>query len=397
MRIVVSLGAAIAIGVGSATPALGANQALMINGIGGGAALPDIVMSGVLGGMFADYDRHNVDWPQQARPVIGLRYSLAESVDVGAGNLDAAIRKALTQIGPGEHVTVVGLSAGSLVADEEIRRLAADPNIDPSKLNFVVVGDSSRMALNDNRHDPFLDYTYTPPVDSIYHTTTVTAEYDGFADFPNEMNNLLAIANAIAGEMISHVPSMFADLSTVAAGDLRVTTNSLGGVRKDYLITPAHLPLVQLMPLLGLFGEPALKSIIDSAYARNEPSGAHATTAAAAPPAATAMSAAATMPADSPAQAPDVAVDATVPAGSGPADSAGPGRYADPVAPLGAGGDPKAIANPSGVPAPSETDSPAAAVHRGKHSGGDAGPGAKSVGGQTDSDSSRNSRGRRGS
>ena len=206
MRAVVSVGAAIAIGLGSATPALAANQALMINGIGGGAALPDIVMSGVLGGMFADYERHNVDWPHQARPVIGFQYSLAQSVAIGADNLDADIRAALTQIGPGEHVTVVGLSAGSLVADEEMLRLAADPNIDPSKLNFVVVGDSSRMALNGNRRDPFLNYTYSAPVDSPYTTTTVKAEYDGFADFPNRMDNLVAVANAIAGEMISHVP-----------------------------------------------------------------------------------------------------------------------------------------------------------------------------------------------
>lgn len=390
VRAVVSLGAAVAIAVGAATPALAANQALMINGIGGGFALPDIVMSGVLGGMFADYERHNVDWPQQARPIIGLRYTLGESIEVGVGNLDAAIRKALTQIGPGEHVTVVGLSAGSLVADEEIRRLAADPDIDPSRLNFVVVGDSSRMALNDNRRDPFLNYTYRPPVDSIYTTTTVTAMYDGFADFPNQMNNLLAVANAIAGEWISHVPSMFTDLSTVAPGDVTVTTNALGGVRTDYVITPAHLPLVQLIPLLGIFGESTLKSIIDSAYTRHELSGAHAKVAATAPSAATAMPAAATIPAGSP--APPVAVDATVP---GPAGSAGPVGAADAVAPIGL--IPKAAGpNPPEVHAPSAgTDSPGAAAHRGRNAGADASSGLKSVGGQSDSASSRNAPGRR--
>ena len=378
MRAVVSLGAAIAIGLGAATPAAATNQALMINGIGFGAALPDIVMSGVLGGMFADYDRHNIDWPQQARPVIGLRYSLAESIGIGADNLDAAIRQALTRIGPGEHVTVVGLSAGSLVADEEMRRLAADPTFDPGKLNFVVVGDSSRMALNNNRRDPFLRYTYAAPVDSIYHTTTVTAMYDGFADFPSTMGNVLAVANAIAGEMISHVPSMFTDLSTVRAGDITTTTNSVGGLRTDYVITPKHLPLVQVMPLLGLFGESALKAVIDSAYTRHELSGAHAKTAAAAP-SSTAVPATA-MPAAS--DTPEVlsAVAATV-----PAVAPSPPR---PVAPTVAVRE----ADPVVTPEP-DAPAPVAGEHRGGHM---AGPGAKAAGGQKNSDSPRSARGHRG-
>ena len=389
----VSICAAIALSLGSATPALAANQALMINGIGGGFALPDIVMSSVLGGMFAGYERHNIDWPQQARPVIGLRYSLGESIDIGVSNLDAAIRVALTQIGPGEHVTVVGLSAGSLVADEEIRRLGADPNIDPSKLNFVVVGDSSRMALNNNRHDLFLNYTYQAPVDSIYNTTTVAAMYDGFADFPNQMANLLAVANAIAGELVSHVSSMFTDLSTVAAGDVTVTTNPLGGVRTDYVITPAHLPLVQLIPVLGLFGESTLKSIIDSAYTRNELSGAHAKTSAAAPSAATAMPAAATVADVSPTYTPvagaDALADTSVPAGSG--------RDSEGVASIDVGEIPKAaVLSPSDVHPPSgEADSPAAGAHRGRHSGGDAGSDTKSIGAQDDSVSPPKARGHR--
>ena len=361
MRVVVTLGAAVAIGLGAATPAVAANQALMINGIGGGAALPDIVMSAVLGGTFSNYDRRNVDWPQQARPVVGLRYTLDQSIGIGADNLDAAIRQALTRIGPGEHVTVVGLSAGSLVADEEIRRLAADPNIDPGKLNFVVVGDSSRMTLNNNRRDPFLNYTYRPPVDSIYNTTSVTAQYDGFADFPNRMSNLIAVANAIAGEMVSHVPSMFTDLSKVPSGSATVTTNPLGGVSTDYLISPDHLPLVQVMPLLGLFGESQLKSIVDSAYVRNDPQKAQSAPAVAA-------ATATTRPAESVPDVPDVPdVPAATPAGAG-----GPNRYEAPVS--------------SGEP-----ETPAVGGHRGGRTVGNSGIQAKAADGQRDSGSPRGS------
>jgi hypothetical protein len=58
--IVASLGSAAAIALSAATPAVGANQALMLNGIGGGADLPDVVMSQVLGGAFATYERTSV-------------------------------------------------------------------------------------------------------------------------------------------------------------------------------------------------------------------------------------------------------------------------------------------------------------------------------------------------
>lgn len=363
MRAVMSVGVAIALGLGSATPAMAANQALMINGIGGGAGLPDVVMAEVLGGMFADYERHNVDWPQQARPVIGFRYTLAESVSIGADNLDAAIRRALTEIGPGEHVTVVGLSAGSLVADEELRRLAANPDIDPSLLNFVVVGDSSRMTLNGSRRDPFLNYTYTAPVDSPYDTTSVRAQYDGFADFPNQMNNLVAVANAIAGEMVSHVPSMFTDLSAVPADDISVTTNALGGVTRDYLIEPPHLPLVQVMPLLGLFGESGLKSVIDSAYLRND-----------ARLAASEVNAVSDADAVAPATALPAASQAEVPA--------------QPVA------DAADQPEPAGLePTVDEPDLPGAGPRR----GGPAGPGVKASAGHDDSSSPRIVRDHRGS
>ena len=242
----------------------------MINGIGGGADLPDLVMSNVLGGMFGSYERHNVQWPQQAKPIIGGRYTLAESINIGAGNLDAAITQALAKLGPGEHVSVVGLSAGALVADEELRRLVARQNaIDKSKLDFYVVGDSSRSSFNKNRYDPLVNYTYSTPVDSKYDTTSVMSMYDGFTDFPDRPTNLTAVANAIAGEILHHVPSMLTNLSKVPANAKKVTTNAQGGVTTNYLIEPAHLPLVELNPWLRP-QEAKLKAIVDSAYIRND-------------------------------------------------------------------------------------------------------------------------------
>ncbi len=299
----VSAGTAVGVALSSATPAIAQNQALMINGIGGlglagttgGVPLPKSVMYNVLGGdpadilmlgpggEFATYNLINVPWPMQAAPVTGKDdLTLTQSVADGVTNLDALIATALTKIGPGEHVTVVGLSAGSLVADEELRKLATDPHApDKSKLTFVVVADSGRSTFNANRFDKTLGYQYQTAPETKYNTVVVTAEYDGFADFPDRVWNILAVANAYVGEILNHVPSVFTDLSKVDPSNITVTTNSLGGVTTNYFIPSAHLPLVELLPFLAP-QEQALKAIIDTAYKRNDGKSAASTPAVAA-------------------------------------------------------------------------------------------------------------------
>jgi hypothetical protein len=266
----------------SATPALAANQGLFINGIAGNVPL-GLVKDAILGGAFASYDNTEVSWPQEARPTTGDdSLTLGESVTQGADNLDAALAQALTRIGEGEHVTIIGLSAGALVADEQLKRLLADPDApDKSKLNFVVIADSSRSSFNQNRYDNVLKYQYSTPVDTKYDTVVVVAEYDGFADFPDRVWNIVAVINAYVGQFLNHVPSVFTDLSTVDPSDITVTTNSLGGVTTKYFIPSEHLPLVELLPFLEP-QEAALKQIVDSAYKRNDAQSAAATPAPAA-------------------------------------------------------------------------------------------------------------------
>jgi hypothetical protein len=261
----------------SATPALAENQGLFINGIAGNVPL-GLVKDAILGGAFASYNNTEVDWPQQARPTTGQdSLTLGESVTQGADNLDTALTQALTQIGPGEHVTIIGLSAGALVADEELKRLLADPNApDKSKLNFVVIADSSRSTFNQNRYDNVLNYQYSTPAETKYDTVVVVAEYDGFADFPDRVWNIVAVINAYVGEFLNHVPSVFTDLSTVAPSNITTTTNSLGGVTTKYFIPSEHLPLVELLPFLAP-QEAALKQIVDAGYARNDGKSASAT------------------------------------------------------------------------------------------------------------------------
>lgn len=264
-----SVGCAASLALGTATSAGAANTALMVNGFGAGD-LNFLEMASILGGMFGGYQRINVSWPQQARPITGAdSLLLSESIDIGADNLNTALDTALAQLKPGEHVTLVGLSAGALVVDEELRRLLADPDA-PTKnqLNVVLAADSSRMKFNQNKNYALIKYTYTPPPETIYNTTVVTAEYDGFADFPDR-RKIIAVINAAAGALLQHVPAMLTDLSTVPSSNITVTTNSLGGVTTSYLIPAAELPLVRLIPSLKP-REAELKKLIDSAYVRND-------------------------------------------------------------------------------------------------------------------------------
>lgn len=264
-----SVGCAASLALGTTTSAGAANTALMVNGFGAGD-LNFLEMASILGGMFGGYQRINVSWPQQARPITGAdSLLLGESIDIGVDNLDTALDTALAQLKPGEHVTLVGLSAGALVVDEELRRLLADPDAPAkSQLKVVVAADSSRMKFNQNKNYALIKYTYSPPPETVYDTTVVTAEYDGFADFPDR-RKMIAVINAAAGALLEHVPAMLTDLSTVPSSNITVTTNGLGGVTTSYLIPAAELPLVRLIPALKP-REAELKKLVDSAYVRND-------------------------------------------------------------------------------------------------------------------------------
>lgn len=273
--VLASAGCAATLALSSTSPAEAANTALMVNGLAAGQ-LTDIAMANILGGMFGGkiYVRQNVPWPQQARPITGPdSLTLTDSVAQGVVNLDTELTEALAQLGPGESVTIVGLSAGALVVNDKVRKLATDPNApDKSQLKIVVVADSSRVGFNKNRYDGILGYQYRVPAQTKYDTIAVFAEYDGFADFPDRWWNFPAVANALAGTIVQHVPTMLTDLSTVPESNITVTTNSLGGTTTSYLIPAPRLPLVLLLPFLAP-QEADLKKTIDSAYARNDNKG----------------------------------------------------------------------------------------------------------------------------
>jgi hypothetical protein len=267
------------------TSALAAT-ALMVGGIGA-SVLPDSVMSGVLAGPgpdgrpngaytdTADVSKTPSLWCSSCGPTWQREYVpwsgsflLGQSIPDGANTLYNEI---LATPGP---KTVVGMSAGSLVVEEALRQLANNPATapDPSQLNFVVIADSSRQPFFSSP-GPFttlLGYTFQPPPETPYNVTVVTYEYDGFSDLPDRLWNVVAVANAMAGTMLLHNATFFADLSNVPAQNITTTTNSAGGVTTSYLIPTQTLPLVQLMPWLAPMEE-SLKQQVDAGYSRNDP------------------------------------------------------------------------------------------------------------------------------
>ena len=259
------------------SPSWASSSALVIGGLDT-PQLHDIIMAQILGDLTHGQERVSVNWPAEAGPYTGSGdMTLGQSIAVGIDNLNAEIAAALGRLTRdengnvvnGEKVTVIGLSAGSLVTTEVLRQMAADPNaVDADEISFYLVADSSRQELiKDSKYNPKYDYTYQPAPDTVYDTHVVTGEFDGLADMPDRWWNLTAVVNAMAGAIVVHIPVMFADLDDVPAENITVKTNALGGTTTHYLVPTEELPLVTLLPFLRPFEE-SLRASVERGYKR---------------------------------------------------------------------------------------------------------------------------------
>lgn len=262
----VSLFAVLLLGFTSAIGPAGAGTALVVGGIAN-PRVSDLIMSNLLNKRFANDIREDIEWPAQAAPFTGRNHkTLGQSIAEGQTTLYQKILDSETP------VTVVGLSAGSLVVDEVMRMLLDSPDFAPSKenLTFVIVADSSRQRfINQVKYNSRFDYTYQPAPVTQYDVIVVTGEYDGFADFPDRPWNLLALINAYAGMITEHMPSAFADLDAVPEENITVDVNELGGKTTHYLVPAKTLPIVKLLPFLKS-REDSLRARIEKAYIRND-------------------------------------------------------------------------------------------------------------------------------
>lgn len=241
--------------------------ALLAGGKGSYAVLTPEQMCSAFGGYFAPYDdRISVPFPGDA--------AFNDSIPEGATNL----YKAVLAPSAGAVLTIGGVSKGAPSVIEALRRLeAARVNTtdgievpDADHMNVMIYGAPSRIYYSGVKYRPNLPVT-------PYNVYMVSAEYDGIADMPDNLFNILAVLNAVQGADMLHVDAAF---NTDLAKDpmhYKVETNADGGTVTTILI-PYTDPIVPLLhPMLEAGADPVqlaklsaiLKPMIDRGYKRN--------------------------------------------------------------------------------------------------------------------------------
>lgn len=217
-----------------------------------------------------------LDYPAQLWPATGLfSLSLDESSYRGLTALHEIIRTT-----PGAKMPL-GLSQGSVVITRWLQTYADDPDAPPaSELEFVLLANPDRpnggmLARFPKVTVPIMGATFWGPTpETQYKTLDVVREYDGFADFPEDPLNLLAVANALLGVVYLH-----SDYSGVDIDSPDNLVQHSGNT--TYVMVPTErLPLLQpIRDLLAVVGrtetplldaiEPTLKALIDTGYDRS--------------------------------------------------------------------------------------------------------------------------------
>ncbi|MBU3706419.1 MAG: PE-PPE domain-containing protein [Mycobacterium sp.] len=178
--------------------------------------------------------------------------------DLGAVKVNEAI-SALPD--DGSPITLFGHSQGGQVIYSALRGWAADPAgaPDPSRISWVSIGNPEN-TFGGRDPDPI-------PADSPYQGIEVIRQYDGWADWPTDQRNLLAVLNAIVGMNTTHVTGYF-NVDINGPDNLRYTEGNV-----TYVFVPnPMLPLVQstglLAPLLNPVLDPILRPIVEAGYQR---------------------------------------------------------------------------------------------------------------------------------
>jgi len=185
----------------------------------------------------------------------------------GADLLQQAIAALPADGGP---VTLFGHSEGGQVIYAALRHWAADPSTapDPSRVSWVSIG---------NPENPFggvvgkLGLKSTPrlPADTAYSGIEVIRQYDGWADFPSDPRNLLAVANAVVGALTVH--PLYNNVNLDDPNNVRYTPDKPDGTPGNvtYVFVPnPKLPLIAGTGLLEPALDKILRPIIEAGYSR---------------------------------------------------------------------------------------------------------------------------------
>lgn len=179
---------------------------------------------------------------------------------------------------------IFGYSQGTQVATIYKREFneywASDPTAAPD-VTFVLLGNGSRpngglMSRFAGAYIPILDVSFIGPTPTTtagaapgeITTYDIARQYDLFADFPTNPLNLLAVANAFAGQLFVHPDYGSVDMS-------QAVFQGTYGDTAYYLIPTYPLPLLTPLTWIPVIGpiavdmlDPILRVLVEAGYDR---------------------------------------------------------------------------------------------------------------------------------
>jgi hypothetical protein len=226
--------------------------------------------------------------PEQLAPLQG-ELPFSESVAVGRQLIDNCIRGSAciatqspyTSTGPTSltdtHYVVFGESQSAVISSYEKSYLIAHPPTDTS-VNFVLLSNQNRpnggvLERFVGAYLPILDIAFNgaTPTNSPQPTPLTTADfvsqYDGWADFPNNPLNLLAVLNALMGMAFLHHECRCFEGAPELQGYYQDTTYYMLPTGLVPLLVPlSRIPLVGL-PLAVALDAP-MRVLVETGYDR---------------------------------------------------------------------------------------------------------------------------------
>ncbi|CKI20545.1 PE-PPE domain-containing protein [Mycolicibacterium smegmatis] len=221
-----------------------------------------------------------------------------DSVAAGAGKLATCIESGdecdinedlgSDRPAPGDNLVVFGYSQSAAIATLEKARLAAlYPYGEGPDVSFILTANGNRPNGGFLARGPKgvtiplgtpgggVTFNGSTPTDTQYSTIDVAIQYDGWADQPINPANLLAVANANAGQRLLH--PHYADYSLGSPGI--IDQGQYGDTR--YLMIPTDtLPLLYELsqtPIVGSFLadvlDAPLRVLVESGYDRTSSPG----------------------------------------------------------------------------------------------------------------------------
>jgi PE-PPE domain/PE family len=225
-----------------------------------GGFLP-MLPSGTVQGLFT---------PEGLYPLLGvkeltLNQSLMEGVQILNTQLVGPNGDLMGLLTGGNTVNVLGYSQSAIIASMEMQMLnpTNTPGGSPffNQLHFSLIGDVANpngglLPRFPGLSLPSIGVTFgTATPDNSFHTTIVTQEYDGFADFPQYPINVLSDINAFAG--IAFVHGTYPTLTTQQLNTEIPLTNTVGPTTDQYFIIPTpNLPILDPLRAIPVIGNP---------------------------------------------------------------------------------------------------------------------------------------------